>query len=226
MQMLMLVFALAFGVQPPGAPAPPQRFDMLVRADFFAGFRGDEARLRKAMVFCERTLAANPKDAEAMVWHGAGLLFESGQAFRSGDAAAGQSLWKQGLDQMNAAVALAPDNVGVLIPRGATLIVATRGVPDAAQARALLASAVADYEQVLAIQTPYWERLGDHARGELLFGLAEAEHRLGNHAKAQAYFERLVKDAPASGEAGKARTWLDTGALPKSEGLGCVGCHQ
>ena len=32
--------------------------------------------------------------------------------------------------------------------------------------------------------------------------------------------------APASGQAPKAKAWLSTGALPKSEGLGCVGCHK
>jgi tetratricopeptide (TPR) repeat protein len=226
MPMLMLVFALAFGIQTPATPAPAQRFDMLVRADFFAGFAGDQARLDKAMQFCEHTLAEHPKHAEAMVWHGAGLLFEAGQAFGHGDPTTGQSLWKQGLDQMNAAVALAPDNVGVLIPRGATLITATRNMPPGPDARALLESAVRDYEKVLAIQTPYWDRLGDHAKGELLFGLAEAEHRLGDHAKAQAYFERLATDAPSSGQAEKARTWLAGGALPKSDGIGCVGCHK
>jgi hypothetical protein len=44
--------------------------------------------------------------------------------------------------------------------------------------------------------------------------------------KARTYFERLVKDAPASGQAPKARDWLATGTLPRSQGLGCVGCHK
>ena len=61
-----------------GSPAQQQlatqRFDYLVRADFFAGAAGDEARLARAMELCERTLADNPKHPEAMVWHGAGLL--------------------------------------------------------------------------------------------------------------------------------------------------------
>ena len=40
------------------------------------------------------------------------------------------------------------------------------------------------------------------------------------------YFDRLIKDAPASGQVPKAQAWLATGAIPKSAGLGCVGCHK
>jgi hypothetical protein len=38
-------------------------------------------------------------------------------------------LYKKGLGEMAAAVALAPDNVGVVIPRGATLLIGSRNVP-------------------------------------------------------------------------------------------------
>ena len=44
--------------------------------------------------------------------------------------------------------------------------------------------------------------------------------------KARLYFDRLVKDAPASGQAPKAKQWLTDGTLPKTVGLGCVGCHK
>src|SRR5438034_4330890 len=119
-----------------GQPAPQpgvQRFDYLVRADFFAGVAGDEARMKKAIDLCDRTLAENPNHPEALVWHGAATLVQSGQAFRKGDLAKGGELWGRGLEEMNRAAALAPDNVGVLIPRGATLLEATRNLkPDAA----------------------------------------------------------------------------------------------
>ena len=62
-----------------------ERFDYKVRDYFFAGFSGDAASLDKGMKICEDLIAANPKNAPAMVWHGAGLFFESGQSFRSGD---------------------------------------------------------------------------------------------------------------------------------------------
>ena len=53
------------------------RFAELVRADFCAGMQGNRARFERAMQLCETTLAKNPEDAEAMVWHGSGLLLIS-----------------------------------------------------------------------------------------------------------------------------------------------------
>jgi tetratricopeptide (TPR) repeat protein len=202
------------------------RFDYLVRADFFAGIAGDAARLDKAIELCERTLADNPKHAEAMVWHGAALLVRAGQAFQKGDMAAGGPLYDRGLKEMNEAVTLAPDNPGVLVPRGATLLEATRGMPPD-MARPLLESAVANYEQVLEVQAPYFNTLGDHAKGELLFGLAEGSARLGRQDRARAYFERLIADAPSSGQAPRAKQWIATGVVPKAAGAAnCVGCHK
>jgi tetratricopeptide (TPR) repeat protein len=224
MTTLILAVALMLGIGQNGT-APAERFDMLVRTDFFAGFAGDEARLRKGMEACEQILATNPRHAEALVWHGSGLLFQGGMAFGAGDSQRGGELFGRGLEEMNRAVGLEPDNVGVLIPQAAVLLVATRTMP-ADAARPLLEQAVGNYEKVLAIQAPYFSTLGDHPKGELLFGLAEGYGRLGKPDLARRYFERLIKDAPGSGQAPRARSWLDTGSIPKTEGLGCVGCHK
>lgn len=217
------VLAAIIGVAVQEGPAP--RFDVLVRADFFAGFGGDQARLERGMQACELTLAANPKHPEALVWHGSGLAFRAGLAFRKGDAESGMDLWARGLKEMDDAVALAPDNIGVLIPRGALLITATRSM-EAAMAKPLLEKGVGDYERALALQSASFHTLGDHPKGELLFGLAEGYSRLGEPAKARSYFERLTRDAPGSGQVPRAREWLETGTLPKIGGAGCVGCHK
>jgi tetratricopeptide (TPR) repeat protein len=206
-------------------PARPQRFDYLVRADFFAAIAGDQARLQKVVDVCERTLADNPRHPEATVWHGAAAIARASQAFRKGDAALGRRLFEQGVKEMTDGVALAPDNPGALIPRGAVLFEATRGLPPEA-ARPLLQSAVANYERALEVQGSTFPMLGDHAKGELLFGLAEGYSRLGDTDKARTYFERLIADAPTSGQTPKARAWLDTGTIPKSTGVSCVGCHK
>jgi tetratricopeptide (TPR) repeat protein len=160
-----------------------------------------------------------------LVWHGSGLAFNAGQAFQKGDMKTGGELWQRGMEEMDKAVALAPDNVGVRIPRGALLLQATRNMPPD-MGRPLLEKGVGDYEHVLALQSAYFNTLGDHPKGELLFGLAEGYSRLGNSEKARGYFDRLIADAPTSGQVPKAQTWLATGALPKSAGLGCVGCHK
>jgi len=205
--------------------ARPQRFDYLVRADFFAGIAGDEARLQKVIDTCERALAENPQHPEAMVWRGATAVVRAGQAFQKGDAASGQSLFARGVTEMTEATALAPDNPGVLIPRGAVLLEATRNLP-AETARPLVQSAVANYEHALELQRATFASLGDHAKGELLFGLADGWARLGDAQKARQYFERLIAEAPTSGQAPKAREWMTTGVVPRSNGASCVGCHR
>ena len=181
---LWLVAAAVGMAAAQGNPPKAQRFDYLVRADFFAGAAGDEARLARVMEVCEKALAENPAHAEALVWHGAGLLVRAGRAFQRGDMSAGGPLFDRGLKEMNDAAALAPDNPGVLIPRGAVLFEATRNMAPA-MARPLLQSAVQNYERALEIQAAGFGALGDHAKGELLFGLAEGWSRLGDAARAR-----------------------------------------
>jgi tetratricopeptide (TPR) repeat protein len=221
---LMSLIALVFTSALQAAPAP-QRFDYLVRADFFAGAAGDEARLAKVLEITERTLAENPRHAEAMVWHGAAQIVRGGRAFQQGDMSAGGALLEQGLKEMSDAAMLAPDNPGVLIPRAAVLLEATRTMPPAA-ARPLIESAVKNYERALEIQTPTFDTLGDHGKGELLFGLAEGYARLGDQEHARVYFARVIADAPTSGQTPRAREWMATGVVPKTSGMNCVGCHK
>jgi tetratricopeptide (TPR) repeat protein len=224
--MLITLFAAAaLTLSAAQSPAPQQRFDYLVRADFFAGAAGDDARLAHVMELCEQALEQNPNHPEAHVWHGAGLLVRAQRAFQKGDMAAGGPLFDRGIKEMNEAVALAPDNPGVLIPRGAVLFEATRGMSPE-MARPMLQSAVQNYERALDAQAPTFATLGDHAKGELLFGLAEGWSRLGDADKARHYFERVIADAPSSGQTPKARAWIATGSIPKSNGPSCVGCHK
>ena len=193
MMMLALLFALALTQNQPAPRAATERFDYLVRADFFAGVAGDEIRLKKAIEICDRTLADHPQHPEALVWHGASLLVLGGQAFQHGDMAGGGPLVDRGLKEMSEAVALAPENPGVLIPRAAVLLEATRTMPSE-MARPLITSALANYEHVLEIQAPYFATLGDHPKGELLFGLAEGYARIGDQDRARRYFQRLVSE--------------------------------
>jgi len=234
-EVVLLVAALIAPGQPAGAQAAPapagrqtpgtERFDFAVRSDFFAGFAGDAGRLQRAMDRCEQALAEDPRRAEALVWHGAGLGFQAGQGFRRGDRETGIGLWSRAIEEMNRAVGLEPDNVGVRIPRGATLLEATRGMSPE-MSRPLLEMAVSDYEHTLELQSAYFATLGDHPKGELLFGLAEGSARLGRAADARRYFERLVQEAPASGQAPKARLWLETGTFPEGTTFACTGCHR
>ncbi len=200
-----------------------ERFDMLVRQDFFAGMAGDTARLDKGMKACEAVLAKNPQHPEALVWHGSGLQFQAGKAFQQGDMQKGGALRQQGRDEMDRAVKLDPDNVAVLIPRAAALFSAAQHVPVPAMADEMLATVVQDYEKVLQLQQSYFSKLSAHARGELLIALASGWHRLGKPDKAREYFVRLTKETPDSAHAKTAQTWLEKQTLPAR--ISCVGCH-
>ena len=220
------VLALVMSILQPSAQ-PTERFDMLVRTDFFAGFAGDRDRLARGMAACEKALAGNPEHAEALVWHGSGLTFQAGAAFAAGQQAHGMDLWTTGMREIDRAVELAPDDVGVLIPRGAMLLAASRNMPEAMSAP-LVRSALANYEHVLELQRDVWRSLGDHPKGELLFGLADGYARLGDLTMTRRYFARLVEDAPASGQTTRARAFLATGEMPAlpQNGMTCIGCHQ
>jgi tetratricopeptide (TPR) repeat protein len=200
-----------------------ERFDKVVRNDFFTGFAGNRENLARGMKKCEEILAANPTHAEAMVWHGAGIFFESGVAARNKDFPKAMELYKRGLDEMAAAVALAPENVGVLIPRGASLLTASQGMQGDG-AKELLQTGLADYEKVYALQKNYFDKLNGHARGELLFGLAEGYLRTGDQAAARQWFEKLaaVKD-PENGHLTQAKAYLESNKLEGSKT--CAGCH-
>ncbi len=174
-----------------------ERFDLKVRNDFFSGFSGNAEALARGMKACEAVLAENPKHPEALVWHGGGLLYQAGNAFRTGDQQKGLDLWTRGLDEMKRAVELDPDNVAVRIPRGATLLGTSHFVPEQF-GKPLVVDGVKDYQHTYDLQKPYFATLGSHPRGELLFGLAEGYARLGDEAKAKEYFDQIRQDLPGS----------------------------
>src|SRR5436309_10611412 len=102
-----LAFLLAFVFSLRSAPAQ-ERFDYKVRNDFFAGFAGDKTALERGLEKSEAAIKADPKNAEALVWHGSGLYYKGGQAYQSGDMQTGQQLVSKGIAEMDEAVQLAP----------------------------------------------------------------------------------------------------------------------
>ncbi len=207
-----------------GLAAAQERFDMRVRDDFFAGFAGNQEALDRAMKLCEDELAHNPANAAALVWHGSGVFVQSRTYFRAGDQAKGIEFWQRGLGEMDKAVEMAPDTLGVRIPRGAVLLTASRSLANADMARPLIEKGVGDFEHALEMQKPYFDTLGTHPRGELLIGLADGYARLGKDEQATVYFERIRAALPGSAYAASAEKWLATKTLAPRE-AGCLGCH-
>jgi len=199
------------------------RFDFKVRNYFFAGLAGDAASLQKGMTICESILASDPKQPEALVWHGTGLITESRQAFQKGDQKTGAELWQRGLDEMDQAEQMAPNDLGVRIVRGAVLLIASQYLPEDA-ARPLIEKGLSDYEKAYSVQGPDLTHLGTHKSGELMIGMADAYARLGQPDKAQQWFERIQKDLPDTPYAKSATTWLLTKNLAPRQ-AGCLSCH-
>jgi tetratricopeptide (TPR) repeat protein len=216
----LIAFGLSFAN---GIKAAEERFDAKVRQDFFAGFAGDKAALARGMSVTEAALKENPKNAEAMVWHGTGLFSQAGAAFRAGDQDNGMELFTKAMTEMDDAVALEPNRIAVRIPRGAVLLKASVYMPEEVAAP-LIEKGISDYEKAYDIQKDRLAEMGEHPRGELLFGLADAYSRLGNTAKAKVYFERVATDMKGTVYGTRAAKWLETKSLTKAES-GCVGCH-
>lgn len=207
-------------------PSEP-RFDHVVREDFFAGFAGNADALNRGMAKCEEKLKTEPDNAEALIWHGAGLQFQSVAHFQKNEMQQGIELYQKGEAEMERAVQLQPRNISILVPRAAHYIVFSRYVPDAAQQRAMLAKVIHDYEEVYRQQQPHFDKLSAHSRGELLMGLAEAYLRSGeaeHRTKALALLKLAQKEADYNKEA---TTWLQAApdAKPATFFHTCVGCH-
>jgi tetratricopeptide (TPR) repeat protein len=200
-----------------------ERFDYEVRDLMFRAFGGNEAAFQHAMTVIDEKLSAVPDHAEALVWRGAGRYWQAGRAFAAGDRAKAQTLASVGMADMDRAIALQPNAVGVLVPRAAVLLVAARNQSDPAQARGLAASAAANFETAFAIREPAFARLGLHNRGEYLAGLAESLALAGDRAKAESYLRRILAELPdspyAERAAAKLANWDDR------HPLNCQTCH-
>lgn len=221
-----MTLVLVLAATPLFTPGPwaqaPDRFDNLVRADFFAGFRGDVVRLERGMKLCEEALAENPDHPDALVWHGAGLMFLAGQAQVAQDFETARARAARGGEELDRAGRLAPDSLSVMLVRAVVLNASAPRISDRERGQAMQKSAVEGFERALAIQAPYFDRLSEHSRGELLAGLAEGWSRLGETDRARVYLERIVKELPDSRY--QARAWLEDG--PQAGSLTCLTCHR
>jgi hypothetical protein len=220
LKIFVITLAAAIGV---AAALAQERFDYEVRDLMFRAFGGNEAAFQHAMSVIDEKLSENPDHAEALVWRGAGRYWQAGRAFAAGDRANAQTLTSAAMADMDRAIALQPNAVGVLAPRAAVLLAAARNQPDPARARDLAVRAAANFETALAIRGPALAGLGQHNRGEYLSGLAESLALAGEQAKAEGYLRRILAELPNSAYAERAAAklvdWSDR------RPLNCQTCH-
>jgi len=200
-----------------------ERFDYEVREDMFRAFGGNEAALKSALATIDAKLKEQPDHAEALVWRGAARNWMAGRAFEAGDAAGARALSVAGMADMDRALALEPNNIGVLVPRAAVLLAAARNQRDAARMRELAGQSAGNFESALALRRSAFANLGQHNRGEYLSGLAESWALAGNKEVAEGYLRRIIADLPnsvyAERAAAKLTNWDDR------RPLNCLSCH-
>ena len=207
----------------PKAAPPAERFDKLVREDLFAGFGGDEAAMLRGLAKCDAALANDPKHAEALVWRGAVRVFRSSQLFGKNSFIQGMMLWRQGIQDMDDAVAIAPANPGVRIPRAAVLLPAARNAP-AAMGKPLLGRILDDYRSMERLQGNHLDQLGTHPLGELRMGLADVYRLMDDLPKSREQLELVRMQLPDTDYAARAGEWL--AAKPDAKlAHNCIGCH-
>ncbi len=137
----------------------------------------------------------------------------------------GKDLNDRGLKEMQSAVDQTPDNIAVLVTRGASLQVQARHMRDPEEAQRLMRIALSDYEHTRELQAAYFDTKSAHARGEMLLGLADGYSRVGEMDRAENLFEKIRNDLPDSPYAKSADLWLRTKSpLPVAQ-TGCFGCH-
>lgn len=210
---------------PAGSAAQqPERFDERARTHFFAGFEGDAEALRRGLSIAAATLAAEPDHPEASAWQAAGWLFQSGMAFERGDTDRGMALFDASVTQFERAVSLAPDDVGVRIPRATSFAASARFVDHRPTRIMMLETALGDYLRTLELQERYLEALSTHGRGELLGGIADVLWQLDRHDDAALYLRRLIAELPGSSYAIAAQRQLDRPHATVR--LTCHGCHK
>lgn len=203
---------------------PEDRFDLAVREDIFAGFEGDREALERGMQRCEEALEKDPKHPEAMVWRGAARVFLAGEYFQKGNQAKGFQYWNSGLKDLDEAVAIAPNNIAVLIPRASVLLPAGRSAPPAI-GKPLLIKVREDFERIYEHQKGMLDQLGEHPRGELRMGLADVYRALGDLEKSNAQLRAVRDELPGSEYAERAAEWLDADPEMKLA-HNCIGCHS
>ena len=213
--MLLTACALPAMELRPGSP---------ILDDMFAGFAGDKTAFKRSMEAIEKLLADNPNDAEALVWHGAGTLFQSRLEGET-DGQKRIAYFQKGTAEMDRAVSLAPDNIAVRIPRGGVLRMLTPGMPNFPILATLIENARQDYQFAFDRHQEELDRLGTHRLGELLQGLGDLNSRQGKTADAEKYYALILTKLNGTPYAERASEWMKTRQPLPPDRTACIGCH-
>lgn len=83
--------------------------------------------------------------------------------------------------------------------------------------------ALGDFELVLRLSQPRWDRLGEHGRGEVLGALADGWLMLDEADRADVFLDRMIAELPGT-------PYAKNGAIRRADPMArtpltCPGCH-
>jgi tetratricopeptide (TPR) repeat protein len=181
-------------------PANPQTLLNLVRYYHNSGGEGgDREAVKKAEKYLERLLSLNPENALAMVYYGSILTMKARLASQPWEA---MEYIQKGFTQMEKAVLFDPGDPEIRFVRGANSI----RVPDEF---GRLSVSLEDFKAIESMDPGKLIDLGKDylAAYDYYYGLALLKS--GSHSEARSKFQKILKEAPRSFYAGKARKELE-----------------
>lgn len=170
---ILAVAAVFAGASNIAAQTDNLKFDEALQAEFAAAMGGDAAALTRAMTRADKILAANPNDAETLVWRGSATAANAGKMFQSGNFREGAVAWQKGLAEMDKASELAPDSFTVRMVRGSTYLNAAKRIPDPAMAKDLRVKGIGDYEKILSFTDEKTIKIAASQKPRILKSLIE-----------------------------------------------------
>lgn len=127
--------------------------------------------------------------------------------------------------QMDDAVTVSP-TVLTLIPRGAVLLSAGRRIQNPVIRERILTKGVNDFERVLTLDKANFPQKCEHAKGELLGGIAEGWYQLGKQEQATVYLKQIMTELPGTAYAKAADAILKNKPPVEKASVTCLGCHE
>jgi len=221
---LFLAVVLSAQTPPKGVPV-----STWVREDMFAGFMAnDMERFVAGMKKVDSILANEPQAIDAICWKGAGELWLATRAHETGRTSEFDPLYAKALatlDQCRKAAEGTPYMEAVFAINGGIWSVNADRVP-AKLRREAWSNVKTNYLALQTFQQDSFDRLPTHMKGEVLAGLAQASHRLGETDEYQRRLQTVIDQLPGTPYASRAKRWQENPAAAANTSMTCQTCHD
>ena len=198
-----------------------------VREDFFAGFMAYDSEafergIRKLDIF----LADHPNDANGLGWKYESYFYRLRKDREANADSSYAHHWAEAQEYKNRALTLrAPADVGPLLLVGGSQIWNAQYAASATQRESLFREGRELLRQVQQIQSPVWESIPPHMRGELWSLEGFASDQIGEREERNRVANEMVTKLKGSLYEVRGRRWLNATNLGKADAM-CISCHE